>query len=161
MINREDYYSRLYNKARRIIGDHTPLKVDCGQLCNGACCQGDDETGMILFPHEKTKFSIKTGDGYDLAICDGKCQRSERPLSCMIFPFFPVIDKDGNIEVKPDLRGKAICPMLSYMDQIQFDRVFLRRVARVGRILSRDRECRDLMMQISEEIRLAESWYGG
>lgn len=160
MTNRDDYYNRLYTKAKGVIGDHTPLKVDCGQLCDCACCKGDDETGMILFPHEKTEFSIKVGKGYELAVCDGSCQRSNRPLSCMIFPFFPCIDKDGNIEAKPDLRGKFICPMLSHMDEIRFDRVFLRRVARLGRILSRDGECRELMVKISEEIKLAENWYG-
>ena len=78
---------RLYKKVKRIIGDKTPLKKDCGLLCGGACCKGDENTGMLLFPGEETTLNIIEKDGVRLAVCEGKCKREERPLSCMIFLF--------------------------------------------------------------------------
>jgi len=43
------------DKAKSIIGELTPLKGhDCGQLCSAACCKGDEQTGMLLFPGEST-----------------------------------------------------------------------------------------------------------
>lgn len=150
----KDYYNRLYNKAKRAIGKHTPLRADCGQLCGGACCKGDENTGMILFPHETTALETKKCESHTLAVCNGSCNREDRPLGCMIFPFFPCIDEENNIVVKPDLRGLSVCPMLHHTDEIKFDRVFLRRVKRVGRILSRDEACRKMMKEITEEIEL-------
>lgn len=52
---------------------------------------------MRLFPGE----TLKTGEdglprgGFtlypgDLAVCSGRWRRDERPLSCRIFPFFPI-----------------------------------------------------------------------
>lgn len=151
-MTQQEYYNRLYKKAKKVIGNHTPLKADCGQLCDGACCKGDENTGMLLFPFEETGLDIKTTEEYRLAVCNGSCDREERPLSCMIFPFFPCIDENGEITAKPDLRGLSVCPMLHHIDEIRFDRVFLRRVARVGRILSKDEACRQMLEEISREI---------
>ena len=39
--------------ARNLLETLTPLKTDCGRLCQGACCQGDEQTGMLLFPGEE------------------------------------------------------------------------------------------------------------
>ncbi len=148
----EEYYNRLYAKTKKIIGSHTPLRADCGQLCDGACCKGDENTGMILFPRETTALETKKCENHTLAVCKGSCDREERPLSCMIFPFFPCVDAEGNITVKPDLRGLSVCPMLNHIDAIKFDRVFLRRVARVGRVLSKDKACQQMLAEISREI---------
>ena len=30
--------------ARALLQNLTPLKTDCGRLCQGACCQGDEQT---------------------------------------------------------------------------------------------------------------------
>ena len=84
-----DKYKRLYTEINRIIGDKTPLRKDCGQICGGECCKGDSDTGMLLFPGEETTLNIIEKNGVRLAVCDGTCSRDERPLSCMIFPFFP------------------------------------------------------------------------
>lgn len=148
----QEYYNRLYAKAKKAIGDHTPLKADCGQLCGGACCKGDENTGMLLFPFEETDLEIKTSGEKRLAVCQGSCRREARPLSCMIFPFFPCIDETGKITVRPDLRGMPVCPMLGHADEIVFDTVFLRRVARVGRILYGDKACRQMLEEITGEI---------
>ena len=43
--------------ARALLSNLTPLKSDCGRLCGGACCQGDDATGMLLFPGEEALYT--------------------------------------------------------------------------------------------------------
>jgi hypothetical protein len=90
---------RIFRKAYNALKDCTPINSDCGILCNKACCKGGDEKGMLLFPGEEEflennkylnirKTNIVFNNGYKVcfATCSGKCDRSQRPLSCMIFP---------------------------------------------------------------------------
>lgn len=145
-------YERLYKKAKNIIEDKTPLKKDCGQLCNKACCKGDSETGMLLFSFEKTNLPVIEKDGVRLCVCDGSCNREERPLSCMIFPFFPYVSARGRVKVIPDIRGQEICPVVRNFTEIKLDRPFLRRVKKVGRLLMQDENCRTFLDEISREM---------
>ncbi|MBQ8504395.1 MAG: hypothetical protein IJ491_09010 [Clostridia bacterium] len=148
----ERYYQRLYKKAKGIIGDKTPLKKDCGRICSNACCKGDENTGMLLFPHEKTSLDVKESGNVRLAVCDGRCERSDRPLSCMIFPFFPYLTEKGRIKVIPDIRGYEVCPLVRQCNAVKLDRAFLRRVKEVGRLLSEDEQCRAFLYETSREI---------
>lgn len=144
-------YDRLYKKAKAIMQDKTPLKKDCGLLCGKACCKGDEGTGMLLFPYENTSLNVTEKDGVRLCVCDGKCNRGDRPLSCMIFPFFPYLTTDGKIRVIPDIRGEGICPIVRNFADTKLDRRFLRRVKKVGRLLREDEECRAFLDGISRE----------
>lgn len=148
----KDKYSKLYAQVNSIIGDKTPLKKDCGLICGGKCCKGDSDTGMLLFPFEECSLSVKEKDGVILAVCDGKCNRDERPLSCRIFPFFPYVTTQGKIKVIPDIRGVNICPLISHYEEIKFDRGFLYRVKKVGRLLYADEHCRKFLEDTSREI---------
>ena len=48
-LDKKSFYTKLYKMLENV----TPLTVDCGQLCDGACCAVTDEiTGMYLFPGE-------------------------------------------------------------------------------------------------------------
>ena len=117
-------YGKLYKKAFSILGDLTPLKADCGTLCGGLCCKGDSTTGMLLFPHEESSLRvISTQMGDRLAVCNGSCNRAERPLSCRIFPFFPTVDEKGRVFVEKDLRAFRTCPLLMHSEEIVFDKV--------------------------------------
>ena len=145
-------HERLYKKAKNIMEDKTPLKKDCGLLCGKACCKGDSETGMLLFPFEGTTLNVKEKDGVRLCICDNSCNRNERPLSCMIFPFFPYLTESGKIKVIPDIRGVEICPIVRNFADTRLDRRFLRRVKKVGRLLKEDEECRAFLEGISREM---------
>lgn len=145
-------YDRLYKRAKKIIGYKTPLKKDCGLLCGKACCRGDENTGMILFPFEKTSLQVKEKDGVRLAVCEGHCNREQRPLSCMIFPFFPYITKEGRVKAVADVRGYGICPIARNPENVRFDRGFLMRVKKVGRLLSENEECRRFLYETSREI---------
>lgn len=152
MKEKDKYYRELYSKASIIIGDKTPLKKDCGKVCDIACCKGDSDTGMLLFPFEKTTLSVKEKEGTRLAVCDGNCQRNQRPLSCRIFPFFPYVSAEGKIKVIPDIRGVNVCPLVSNFSDVRFDRGFLWRVKKVGRLLYADEVCRKFLEETSREI---------
>lgn len=142
-----------YDKIFKIMGTLTPLKVDCGQLCDGACCKGDSKTGMLLFPGEKSTLTVITDEaGRKLAVCDGTCNRDSRPLSCRIFPFFPTISENGKIFVEPDLRAARLCPLIEHSDEIEFDPKFFNAVKKVGKILAKDDECRRFLEEITAEI---------
>ena len=147
-------YKRLYAEMNRIIGNKTPLKKDCGLLCGGKCCKGDSETGMLLFPFEESVLNVTEKDGLRLAVCEGRCKRYERPLSCKIFPFFPYVTSEGKIKVIPDVRGIGVCPLVSRFSETSFDRGFLFRVKKVGRLLYTDKECRKFLEDTSREIDL-------
>lgn len=145
-------YERLYKKVKDIMEDKTPLKKDCGFLCGKACCKGDSETGMLLFPFEETAFEVTENQGVRLCVCQGSCNRDERPISCMLFPFFPYIDKNGRVKVIPDIRGAKMCPIVRNFTETKLDRRFIRRVKKVGRLLIKDEECRSFLEGISREM---------
>ncbi len=154
-------YQQMYQKIFRILGDLTPLCVDCGVLCGGACCKGDRDTGMRLFPHEESTLSVTPlPDGGRLAVCDGTCDRKGRPLSCRIFPFFPTIDDKGRIFVETDDRARRLCPLLIHSDELVFDRRFFKAVKRVGKLLAKDDECRAFLTEVTAEIDTYRAFLG-
>jgi hypothetical protein len=145
-------YTRFYKNLYRLFDGVTPLSADCGEICGGACCRGSEDTGMILFPGESTSLEVKQTHGRRYAICRGECDRLTRPLSCRIFPFFPMLTDDGEIRVTADPRGRSICPLVRNAPNIAFDTSFIRRVYVAGRALSRQPECRELLREITAEI---------
>ena len=148
-----DKYKKLYDKVFKTLKDYTPLTVDCGVLCNHACCKGDENTGMILFPFEDTALNIKiTENGDKLAVCNGTCHRENRPLACRIFPFFPTIDHNGKIYVELDYRAARLCPMIEHCDELLFDPRFLKALKKAGKILAKDAECREFLRKTTQEI---------
>lgn len=158
---RNTNYEQLYTKIDRLLGDLTPLTVDCGVLCGGACCKGDDCTGMRLFPHEVTTLPVKElENGVRLAVCDGTCDRRCRPLSCRIFPFFPTIDDKGRIFVETDDRARRLCPLITHSDEIVFDRRFFKALKTVGKLLAADSECRAFLEDTTAEIDTYRAFLG-
>ena len=141
-------------KAKAEIGELTPLKGhDCGQLCSAACCKGDENTGMYLFPGESTSLkTIELSGGWLLAVCDGSCSREQRPLSCMIFPFFPTVDERGKVYSEIDARAYSVCPLALHSEEVIFDKAFIRAVKLAGKHLVRDKECLKFMRAITEQI---------
>ena len=161
----------LYLKAYRLLNNSTPLKLDCGTLCNAACCEGDEDTGMYLFPGEEVMYESKpdfltikptdltTHDNENvlLAVCRGKCDRSLRPLSCRIFPLTPYIGTDNAsanaavnaISVIIDPRAKHLCPIAQYCDPKKLNQFFVRDVRSVFHLLGQDVEIRNFIAQLS------------
>lgn len=146
-------YHKMYDKIFSALRNLTPLKSDCGVLCGGACCKGDHDVGMRLFPFEESTLKVKQlENGERLAVCEGTCDRSKRPLACRIFPFFPTVDNKGKVYVEIDYRAARLCPMVEHFDEILFDKRFLRAVRKVGRILSKDDVCREFLYKSTQEI---------
>ncbi len=141
-------------QAKELIGSLTPLRGhDCGQLCSAACCKGDDTTGMLLFPGETTSLRvIDLPDGGRLAVCDGQCDRSQRPLACMLFPFFPTVDERGKVYAEIDSRACGVCPLAAHCDEVVFDRAFIRAVKAAGKQLARDSACLEFMRSVTAQI---------
>lgn len=85
--------------ARAALSDLTPLLTDCGRLCGFACCKGDEQTGMLLFPGEEALFAPcafgrvipahfeLAGRPAHLFVCNGTCSRENRrwPAACFRF----------------------------------------------------------------------------
>lgn len=150
--NKATDHKLLYEKLYRLFDGATPLKTDCGVLCEKACCGGDAQTGMLLFPHEETPLQVIAADGRRLAVCDGVCDRSSRPLSCRIFPLFPALDENGRIRVVADLRGAGICPLARHSEDVIFDPRFVRRVKKAGKLLASDPACGAFLEEIGGEL---------
>ena len=112
--------------ARELLENLTPLKTDCGRLCQAACCQGDDATGMLLFPEEETLYEncsfaeilpldYRLGSTKaHLLVCKGRCEREARPLACRLFPLFLKFKEDGVTKLRIDVRAKSVCPLTDY-----------------------------------------------
>lgn len=154
-------YNKLYKKIFNILGNLTPLNVDCGVLCENACCKGKSDQGMLLFPHEESVLSVqKTQTGGRLVVCDEKCNRNERPLSCRIFPFFPTVNEKGKVFIEKDYRAQLLCPLLEHSDEIIFNHNFFKALKKVGKLLAKDKECLQFLRNITEEIDTYYSFLG-
>lgn len=148
-MKKENVIKSCYSILRRT----TPLDFDCGKICNGKCCKGDEKTGMLLFPGEENLIDpyinvIETESGDKLAVCNGSCDRNRRPLSCRIYPLFPVITGEGNVKVSFDYRAE--CPLSTNTDY-EFNKRFIKGVKRVGKYLLLNEETKAFYLQLSDE----------
>ncbi len=133
-------------RCRALFDDLTPLRMDCGQTCQGACCRPmeGENTGMLLFPGEEAYYEalpgyeVKPTDHGQLLICSGHCERADRPLSCRLFPLLPLVRTDG-IKVATDLRAKAVCPLAQQGKDALLPE-FVAAVRRAGQILAEDEQ---------------------
>ena len=163
-------------EARRILADVTPLKTDCGRACGGACCQPDEDGqgGMLLFPGEEALyealpdgFSIREDDAVlpdmKLLICDGVCERENRPLSCRLFPLLPLPGENGSIRVVTDRRARAVCP-LARQGKTAMDPAFIEAVREAGELLAEDPDQEyflSLLADEQEELKKLAQLLGG
>lgn len=146
-MEKENVLKSCYSVLRRT----TPLDFDCGKICNGKCCKGDEKTGMLLFPGEEKLIDpeinvIETESGDKLAVCDGTCDRNRRPLSCRIYPLFPVVSEEREVKVCFDYR--ADCPLME--SKYDFSRGFIKGVRRVGQYLLLNDETKEFYLELSE-----------
>jgi len=132
-------------QAMEIMARVTPLRRDCGRLCERCCCRGDENTGMLLFAGEEAfyrnlpGFRVHEQDGLHYAVCGGSCARETRPLSCRLYPMFPLLTEKGgreSLRVIFDPRGAQRCPIIS--EQIRPRRAFYEAVQLCGQILTAD-----------------------
>lgn len=151
--------------ARELLKTLTPLKTDCGRLCAGACCQGDEKTGMLLFPDEEAFYQGCTfariipagfmlgGKDAQLLVCDGTCERDNRPLACRLFPLFLKFKEEGVTKLRMDVRAKAVCPLTDYGIKA-LDPDFKQAVRKAYDILLEDEECARYLRELDEAFSL-------
>lgn len=151
--------AKLIHRAYKMIGNTTPIPADCGALCDAACCKGDEDTGMLLFPGEAARLANVPGfrvrrisymDGKAwLLTCRGTCVRRLRPLSCRIFPLAPHVTLDGGVLALPDPRARRMCPLA---DGAHLDEMFRRRVERALKLLATEPRMLRFIQMLSDEI---------
>lgn len=151
--------------ARALLSDVTPLKADCGRLCGAACCQGDGETGMLLFPGEEAlyegcAFARVIPARYELAgrralllVCAGGCPRSDRPLACRLFPLFLRFGRGASPRVVMDARTASLCPLCGY-GLTALDPAFLEAARGAYALLLEDAACRAYLEALSAAFTL-------
>lgn len=151
--------------ARELLKSLTPLKTDCGRLCQGACCQGDEATGMLLFPGEEalyedcafarvvpTGFSLG-GTPAQLLVCSGRCDRKNRPLACRLFPLFLKFREDQAPVLRMDARARAVCPLTDY-GMKALDPAFRQAARRAYDLLLEDETCAKYLKALDEAFTL-------
>ena len=151
--------------ARELLKDLTPLKTDCGKLCGAACCQGDEQTGMLLFPGEDAlyedcsfarvipaDFSLG-GAKAQLFVCSGSCERENRPLACRLFPLFLKFKEDGSTKLRMDVRAKAVCPLTDYGIKA-LDPEFKQAARKAYDLLLEDEACAAYLRELDEAFSL-------
>lgn len=142
-------------RARALLEDVTPLRVDCGLTCGGACCRplAGENTGMLLFPGEEAYYADRPGyamtqtDHGMLLTCEGRCDRADRPLSCRLFPLLPLLRADG-VKVATDLRAKTVCPLAQQGKDALLPE-FVAAVREAGRLLAEDEAQRAFLERLT------------
>ncbi len=162
-LDEKIFYTKLY----KMLEDVTPLTIDCGQLCNGACCAPTEEImGMHLFPGEKvmyeplpkwtkiyeSNFTYNNGKKVQLITCHGTCDRKLRPLSCRIFPLVPYAKRGDKLKIMLDIRGRGICPLATAMELEDLNPLFVKRVILAMNLCMKVRDTREFIYSLSESI---------
>ncbi len=152
--------TELYKQIYRRLDNLTPVPFDCGELCGKLCCQGDDESGMYLFPGEEKLFfgndnfsvlktDIESGTrAVNLLVCHGPCKRTDRPLSCRIFPLVPLYRKGCTLEIIQDPRAR-ICPLIHPEAADCIDPVFIWEVTYAFQVLLKVPEVAEFLDTLS------------
>jgi len=150
----------LLKQAYGLLDEVTPLKFDCGLICGGRCCHRDstnasDNPGMLLLPLEENltvtpTFTVKEGADGKILICNGKCDRTKRPFSCRIFPFYASIGKDDSISLKKDPRAFNTCPVAIKEKGTRHSVYFHRNAVRAIRILMKDEDFKRELKKTSD-----------
>ena len=151
--------------ARDLLRELTPLKTDCGRLCGGACCEGDEETGMLLFPGEEALYESCSfarvipadfalgGTDVKLLVCEGRCERDSRPLACRLFPLFLTFKEDGTTKLRIDRRAKSVCPLTDYGIK-SLDPEFKQAARRAYDLLLEDEACAAYLRELDAAFKL-------
>lgn len=159
----------IYLQLYRLFDNTTPLPVDCGKLCNAACCSGED-SGMFLFPGEDSVYKLLKLDGFrietsdlrysdngvirntPILFCDGKCDRYVRPLACRIFPLTPILDEDGKIQIITDPRAKSVCPLAKTLYLDEYSESFVNAVKKAFVLLAKNKHVYAFLKEYTKYI---------
>jgi len=154
-----DFYSRIY----RLFDDVTPLSKDCGVLCDPACCKdGDEETGMLLFPFEEEFLKNADFGRIENTSCEygeessakiffcNRCNRSLRPLACRIFPLMPYKKEGSPLKILMNPMAKKMCPLARSLKVKQLEPQFIKNVRKAMNNILKLKDGEDYIIMLSE-----------
>ena len=158
-MNVYDFYIPIYESLENV----TPLKKDCGMLCDAACCKdGEEKTGMLLFPFEEKLLSgadfatiedsnCEYGDTEvaKLFFCEGTCNRALRPLACRIFPLMPYL-KNGKMTLVMNPMAKGICPLARSLEISDLEPKFVKAVKKAMNRIMKLKDGKDYILMLTE-----------
>lgn len=161
----------MYHYLYKISACVTPLKTDCGIMCDHICCRPDDKNslGIYLFPGEEKMFSGKEDwlrweehdrdenlfpSSWPAAIyfvqCTKPCPRELRPLACRFFPLAPHMAGNGRLQlIYETIPLPYRCPLIE--NKIPLQKKFINMVALCWEILLTDHRIKDLVMEDSQQ----------
>ena len=157
----------ILKTAYEILDHVTPLRTDCGKLCNQVCCQDNDgveeETGMLLFPGEEELYAdcsdwmtlLPVPDirpDQILARCEGSCPREQRPLACRVFPLTPYLTENDILLIKMDARASSLCPLAGAMDKNRLAPEFIKAVRKASALLITDPSIKEYIRDLSRML---------
>ena len=160
----------VLDQCRRLLETVTPLPGDCGAFCGCACCRSlpGEDTGMLLFPGEAEAYAGSPGwrimatEAGPAVLCPGVCDRTQRPLSCRLFPLLPVL-RSGGVRVAMDARARAVCP-LADSGPSGLRPEFVEAVRACGQLLAEDESQRPFLETLTrqqDELRALQKRFGG
>lgn len=167
----------VYLQLYRLFDDCTPLAGDCGRLCSSACCHGEKDEGMYLFPGESRVYQLLqtkqirveqsdfcyeySGKAYNvpIALCGGSCDRYQRPLACRIFPLTPYLSQNGKLDVKIDPRSRRMCPLSRVMTTADFEPSFVRNIKKAFSLLSKNRQVMKFLEEYTKYLQEFERFF--
>lgn len=162
----KDDYLEIY----QILNQATPLKEDCGKICDKLCCKQDNENlGMYLLPGEETMFDRSkewlvweehNPTDYDFPAswtekvffirCLRDCPREKRPIQCRTFPLAPHLTKEGTLTlIRETLPLPYQCPLIE--KRISLEKDFILAVYQAWSRLIQDYRIYDLVKLDSQE----------
>lgn len=169
------FAKKTYQAIYQLTEKDSPLKEDCGALCQGACCQHYDNYGIYLLPGEECMYEDPashdftfhkqdarspgfppswTGEVFFLT-CQSPCERSVRPLQCRTYPACPDIRPDGVFQlILETLDTRYTCPLIknsAYLEKL--DSVWLENLYQAWSILLNDPLIYDMVLTDSEARR--------
>ena len=154
-----EFYSRIYKLFDKV----TPLSKDCGVLCDGACCKdGDEETGMLLFPYEEEFLKNSDFGRIEDTACEygenktskiffcNKCNRALRPLACRIFPLMPYKKEGSPLKIVMNPLAKNMCPLARSLKVKQLEPDFIKNVRKAMNNILKLNDGEDYIIMLSE-----------
>ena len=71
---------------------------------------------MLLFPGEaemyrgEEGFTLVDSPHGTILVCEGRCDRANRPLACRMFPLVMLLRPDG-VKIATDAAAQSVCPL--------------------------------------------------
>ena len=147
------FYEPLY----KMLYDVTPLKKDCGVLCDAACCKdGEEEAGMLLFPGEEQLLSdadfakIEDSNSEIGKTSEAKLYVSNAECACRIFPLLPYRHAGEPLKLIMDPRARGMCPLSRSLEVSQLEPEFVSRVQKVAERILQLKDGADYIDMLSD-----------